>query len=365
MLYPRSKFSFVLLLFFIVASVVYSADETQPAAQPSALPKAPAIPVPAASSIPRAIEAQSVKPASEITSIDEISDSTGRIVKGKVLQVTEKEVLYRDVATSEEKKIAIENIIFIRSANGEYRFFFPSEAPIEPQKKPTDSGTASDTYELHLTLGFAAHFADNSANASNLSGYAAQQANQLNQQAGSNLYTSSLGRDAASVVWQFYAEPRLVFREFILGLNVGYAAMPKTAAVVSTPLTAAAMTINFTGYFVPLSAIFYYRLVNDGAWGVNLGFGAGVLFTSADIATKQGIATNEQILTSANPLLIFKPELTYKIGSFILLASLPIYWASARDMSDGSNTLLTADGKNVVSPNISGIGISLAAGIKW
>jgi len=362
---PHRKSPYLFLFFSLAATLPYfAADEAKPAL-PTPVAPSSIVPTPKQPISPRAIEAPSAKSTSESTGVDEISDSAGRITKGKVLQVTEKEVIYRDAATSEEKKIAIENIIFIRSASGEYRFFFSNEASTEPQKKSTDSSAAPDTYELHLTLGFVAHFADNSANASNLQGYATQQANQLNQQAGSNLYSSSLARDAASVVWQFYVEPRWVFRDFILGLNVGYAAMPKTAAVVSTPLTAAAMTINFTGYFVPLSAIFYDRLVNDGAWGVNLGFGGGVLFTSADISTKQGIATNEQILTSANPLLIFKPEVTYKIGSFILLASLPIYWASARDMSDGSNTLLTADGKNVVSPNISGVGISLAAGIKW
>ena len=96
--------------------------------------------------------------AAPAPSLDEVSDSEGKISKTKVLGIGEKEILIKDPVTGEEKKIPTDNLIFVRLANGKYYFFFPSEPP--PQQAPAKT-TAAGPAKWEVTAGFAGHFANN------------------------------------------------------------------------------------------------------------------------------------------------------------------------------------------------------------
>lgn len=291
--------------------------------------------------------------------LDEISDSAGQISKAKVLGIGEKEILIKDPATGDEKKLPTENLIFVRLANGKYYFFFPPEPP--PSATPAKNAPAGPG-KWEFTAGIGGHFANNDSVADYKNEYAASLVTRYNQQVGSGFSTNS-GVAGGGIHWQFFAEPRLNYDNFILGLSVGYAGLPKTSAVVSSAASSTQSTINLNGQFFPVTFMFYYRLIADGPLGINLGFGAGVLYTALRMAIVGGPADNEQILTSINPMLVFKPEVTYQFGRIRMLLAVPFSWAEARDVTDGEETLIRINSGNIVSPNLSGIGVMLAVGI--
>lgn len=291
---------------------------------------------------------------------DEISDSSGHITKGRVTAVNEKEITYKDLATGEEKKIATDSAIFIRSAKGEYRFFFPPEPPAaNPPAKPAPAPSG----EFEVTAGVGGHFADNADMGDYVIDYGALLAKQYNQKVGTG-FSSVQTREPSSLNWQFFIEPRLNYESFILGLSIGYASIPKTSSVVSSAGDQIQTTVALSGTFFPVTAMFYYRLVSDGALGVNLGIGAGVLYSSVRLALTGGPAADEQILTGLNPMLVFKPEVTYKFGIVRILLSVPVYWAEGKDVTDGESTLIQVNSANIVSPRLTGVGVMLAAGIR-
>lgn len=295
------------------------------------------------------------------TAPSEIGLSTGQVIHGHVVRVTATEIVYKEVENSDEKTLASDAVIFIRSAKGEYRFIFPPEPVAETKavaEKPEPQGTA-----FLLTLGATAHFADNSATGDYTRDLANSLATQNNQQLNPKGFTAQQTREAAAVQWQFFVEPRLTHKQFIYGMMFGYAALPKTSGLVSSSFYQGQLTLNLTGIFMPMAAMVYYRLISGADWGVNLGMGAGMLFTSVQLAQNNGSATEYQVFTSYNPLLVFKPEFTYKLGPVTALVSLPFYWAESRDVTDGETTLLTVSKTNVVSANLTGIGVSLAIGM--
>ncbi len=300
-------------------------------------------------------------PAPAAETLDEISDNAGHITKAKVLGIGEKEILIKDPVTGEDKKLATENLIFVRTVTGKYYFFFQPEPP--PSQSSTSKSGPAVGREFEITAGMAGHFANNDTVGNYTSEYAASLVTRYNQQVGSGFSSTSSG-GAAALHWQFFAEPRLNFENFILGLSIGYAGLPKTSAVVSSAGQAVQSTINVNGQFFPVAFMFYYRLINDGPLGINLGFGAGVLYSALRISIVGGPAENEQILTSMNPMLVFKPELTYKFGAVRFLISIPVYWAEARDVTDGDETLIQVSSRNIVSPKLTGVGVMLAAGIR-
>jgi hypothetical protein len=292
---------------------------------------------------------------------DEISDSSGRITKGRVTAVNDKEIIYKDLATGEEKKIATDNAIFVRSGKGEYRFFFPPEQPAaaDPPAKPAPAPSG----EFEVTAGVGGHFADNADMGDYVIDYGVLLAKQYNQKVGTG-FSSVQTREPSSLNWQFFIEPRLNYESFILGLSIGYASIPKTSSVVSSAGDQIQTTVALSGTFFPVTAMFYYRLVSDGALGVNLGIGAGVLYSSVRLALTGGPAADEQILTGLNPILVFKPEVTYKFGIVRILLSVPVYWAEGKDVTDGESTLIQINSANIVSPRLTGVGVMLAAGIR-
>lgn len=292
--------------------------------------------------------------------LDEISDSAGKITKLKVLGIGEKEILVKDPVTGEEKKLSTDNLIFARTASGKYYFFFQQEQA--PAANTAAKSTASAPATWELSAGLAGHLANNDTTAAYTGDLASSLVTRYNQTVGSG-FTANGSGTTPRLAAQIFLEPRLNFENFILGLSLGYAGLPKTSAVVSSAGASVQSTINVNGMFFPVTFIFYYKLISDGPLGLNLGFGAGALYTAVRVNIVGGDAENEQVLTSLNPMLVFKPELTYRFGAIRLLFSIPVYWAEARDVTDGDETLLRLNTRNIVSPNLSGVGFMLAAGI--
>lgn len=295
--------------------------------------------------------------------LSEIGLNTGQIIKGNVIRVTATEIVYKESEDGDEKSLGSDAVIFIRSANGTYRFIFPPEPVPDPNTvaaKPEPQSTG-----FLFTLGVTSHFADNSATGDFTRDFSNALAAQYNQQLNPKGFTAQQTREAAAVQWQFFAEPRLIQKQFIYGLLVGYAALPKTSGLVSSSFYQGQLTQNLTGMFLPMAATLYYRLITGSDWGINLGVGTGLLFTSVQLSQNNGTATEYQVFTSYSPLLLFKPEFTYKLGPVTVLISIPYYWAESRDVTDGESTLLTVAKTNVVSANLTGIGVSLALGMNF
>lgn len=293
----------------------------------------------------------------------EIGLNTGQVIKGHVIRITATEIVYKESENSPEKTLASDAVIFVRSADGAYRFIFPPEPAAETQ--PAAPKPEPKTSALLLSFGIIAHFADNSATGDFTRDLSNALAVQYNQQLNPKGFTAQQTREAAAVQWQFFAEARLVQQQTMFGILAGYAALPKTSGLVSSSFYQGQLTQNLNGTFLPIAATFYYRLFAEADWGVNLGIGAGMLFTSVQLSQNNGTTTDYQVFTSYNPLLIFKPEFTYKLGPVTALLSLPFYWAESRDVTDGDTTLLSINKANVVSANLTGIGVSLALGMNF
>jgi len=299
--------------------------------------------------------------AEKESSPSEIGLNTGQIIKANVIRVTATEIVYKENEDGDEKSLGSDAVIFIRSANGAYRFIFPPEPP--PDTNATTAKPEQQASAFLFTMGVTSHFADNSATGDFTRDLSSALAAQYNQQLNPKGFTAQQTREAAAVQWQFFAEPRLTYKQFIYGFMAGYAALPKTSGLVSSSFYQGQLTQNLTGVFLPMAATLYYRLITGPDWGLNLGAGAGMLFTSVQLSQNNGTATEYQVFTSYTPLLLFKPEFTYKLGPVTALISIPCYWAESRDVTDGESTLLTVAKTNVVSANLTGFGVSLALGM--
>ncbi len=297
------------------------------------------------------------------TALSDIGLNTGQVIKANVVRVTATEIVYKESEDGAEKSLSSDAVIFIRSADGSYRFIFPPE-PV-PEATSTAATSEAPGKAFQVTLGVTAHFADNSAAGDFTRDLSNSLAAQYNQQLNPKGFTAQQTREAAGLQWQFFVEPRLVLKRFIAGLMIGYAALPKTAGLVSSSFYQGQLTQNLTGTFLPIAATLYYRLITGPDWGINLGVGAGMLFTSVQLSQNNGSATEYQVFTGYNPLLLLKPEFSYKLGPITALVSVPFYWAESRDVSDGESTLLTVAKTNVVSANLTGIGLSLALGMNF
>lgn len=291
----------------------------------------------------------------------EIGLNTGQVIKGQVTRITATEVAYKESEDMPEKILSNDTVIFIRSADGAYRFVFPAEPT--PEANTAAAKNEPQGSAFMFTAGMTAHFADNSATGDFTRDLSSALAAQYNQQLNPKGFTAQQTREAAAVQWQFFAEPRLTYKQFIYGFMAGYAALPKTSGLVSSSFYQGQLTQNLTGVFLPMAATLYYRLITGPDWGLNLGAGAGMLFTSVQLSQNNGTATEYQVFTSYTPLLLFKPEFTYKLGPVTALISIPCYWAESRDVTDGESTLLTVAKTNVVSANLTGFGVSLALGM--
>lgn len=303
------------------------------------------------------------------SSIEE--DEISLVIKGKIITVTDKEIIYKETGAAVEGRAPLHNLHFIRKTNGEYRFFTPAKTELkDPTKIATEEITPKDMsvsaplvkMEFFLTGGGVLHLAKNSDSAdyvNGLSGYFANSRNQLNNPKG---FTGQLTTGAAKVQYQGFIEPRLAYRQFMVGLNVGYALFPKIAGTVSSPNYSNTLNLSLDGFFIPTLAIFYYRLPLTANFSVNLGLGGGVMYTSIRYAEDDTSATNTQRYIAWSAIAIAKPEISYKFGGILMMFSAPFYFAESRKIESGSTSLINGDTGKVISPNLTGISFSIAVG---
>ncbi|MBV6492360.1 MAG: hypothetical protein LDLANPLL_00353 [Turneriella sp.] len=297
--------------------------------------------------------------------LDEISDDTGKIFKAKVLGIGENEILIKDPETGQEKTLSTKNLIFARLAVGKYYFFLPPESEKTERKKDApekQGGSNAGAWEIIFGVGM--HLADNS----DVPKYLGEEAESLSDYYRTRYSTNfpvEPGVEGGAVHWQFFAEHRFHWENYFLGFGVGYAILPKSSSVVSSSFSGIQSTINMSGFFLPVYAAYYYRVWQSGAWDFNFGFGVGGMYTVITEKIVGGPSANEQTLTSFTPLLMLKPEFTYAMGRVRLIASVPLYWAQAHDITDGEETLMMHKSKNIVATGLSGIGFELALGYNY
>ncbi|MGC4027162.1 MAG: hypothetical protein QM744_19680 [Mesorhizobium sp.] len=65
--------------------------------------------------------------ADKSTKTDGEEDEISLVIKGKIISVTDKEIIYKETGSNTEGRAPIHNLHFLRRASGEYRFFTPAK----------------------------------------------------------------------------------------------------------------------------------------------------------------------------------------------------------------------------------------------
>ncbi|HRP68651.1 MAG TPA: hypothetical protein PLY93_03900 [Turneriella sp.] len=292
--------------------------------------------------------------------LDEVADNTGKVFKAKVLGIGEHEILIRD-ETGAEKTISKENLIFTRLAVGRYYFFLPDKKETEKEAREASREKAG---AWEIVVGVGMHLADNSDVPAYLNEYAAHLSDYYKTTYATE-FPVNKGIEGGALHWQFFVEHRFHYESHFWALGAGYAMLPKSSSVVSSTVSEIQSTINVTGFFIPVYAAYYHRVWQSGALEFNLGFGVGGMYTGIEVKTVGGPSANDQVLTSFTPFLMAKPEFTYQIGKLRILASMPIYWAQAHNVTDGEETLMMYKSRNIVTTGLSGVGLQLAVGYSY
>ncbi len=294
-------------------------------------------------------------------------DEISLVIKGKIISVTDKEIIYKENGSAVETRMPLQNLHFLRRANGEYRFFTPAKTELkEPTKIVTEEIKPKEpppvekktSFNFFITGGSVLHLAQNSDSGEYVNGLSAFIAKSQNQTNSTNSFSGQLTQDAAKLQYQVFAEPRLAYNKFAVGLNIGYAGFQKITGFVSSPNHTNTVTLNLSGYFVPAFLIFYYTLPLSASFSLNLGLGAGIMHTSVKYE-ENGAATRYTAWSAAG---IAKPEISYKLGKVLLMLSIPFYFAESRKVEAGSAALVNGDSGKVISPNLTGISFSVAVG---
>lgn len=71
---------------------------------------------------------------STIKGADPTEDEISLVIKGKIIAVTDKEIIYKETGSTLEGRAPLHNLHFIRKTSGEYRFFTPARTDL---KNPT------------------------------------------------------------------------------------------------------------------------------------------------------------------------------------------------------------------------------------
>lgn len=294
-------------------------------------------------------------------------DEISLVIKGKIISVTDKEIIYKETGSAVETRVPIQNLHFLRRANGEYRFFTPAKTELkEPTKvvteevKPKEPPPAKkvSSFEFFLYGGGVLHLARNSDAGDYMSGLASYVARSRNQANNSTGYSGQISQDAGKIQYELFLEPRVAYKSFMWGLQLGYAAFPKVQGMVSSATDANAVTLTLSGYFLPAFAISYYRIPLSQGFVLNLGIGAGLLHTSLKYSEND----LEKRYTAWNAAALGKIEVSYQWGNYLVLFSAPFYFAESRKVESGSTALVNGDTGKVVSPNLTGFGFSVALG---
>lgn len=206
-----------------------------------------------------------------------------------------------------------------------------------------------------------ANNSDSAGYLSGLSGYVASGANQANNPKG---FTGQLTVDASKMQYQGFVEPRIAYKQLMIGFSLGYATFQQISAKVSSPNYSNALSLSLNGYFIPAIAIFYYRIALLENLSLNFGLGGGAMYTSIKYVEDDTLTSNSQRYTAWNAVVMVKPELEYKIGRLAIMFSIPFYVAESRKVEFGSTALVNGDTGKVISPNLSGVGFSIGIGYK-
>lgn len=309
------------------------------------------------------------KPAAGPTEGSATEDEISLVIKGKIISVTDKEIIYKENGSAVETRMPLQNLHFLRRANGEYRFFTPAKTElkeptkvvteeVKPKEPPPIEKAEKRAFEFFLTGGGILHLARNSDAADYMKGLSAYVARSQNQANGATSFSGQLTQDAGKIQYQMFIEPRLAFKQFMIGLNIGYAGFPKITGLVSSPNHTNTVAISLTGYFIPAFALFYYRIPLPANFSLNVGLGGGIMHTSLLYAEND----SERRYTAWSAAGIVKPEISYKFGKITLMVSMPLYFAESRKVESGATSLVNGDTGKVISPNLTSISFSVAVG---
>lgn len=295
---------------------------------------------------------------------DELVLVTGEVRKGTIKAETAQNIIFQALGKKEEQVVPLSGINIIRSATGEYRLInhkTPEETPQAAKEVPTKPDRTNFTLVAAGSLQYSKN-ADLSSYQSDFSNYLATLMNTNNTPGG---YTNTTNAEQSKLSWGASGEARFSGRRLTLGLSSGYAQLNQLQSTVSSPNYANKYSVTFDTNFIPSYAIIYYSLNLSERWRINLGFGAGVLFSRTRFVITDGSAFNQkQTFISWNPALIFKPEIQFQTGRISFLLSIPVQWAEAKKMVSGDDTLINGYSLNVVSPGLTGVGVMLGVGFQ-
>ena len=196
----------------------------------------------------------------------EIGLATGSIVKAWKIQITDEEVTYRQSETSPEIKIPVEQVQFVRNANGEYQFF-PGGRKNE---KPAGS------IGFYLVGGVGMHFAKNTQSREFITSVGNSLAFELNRASDAKGFTAALKSSSSSPQLHAFVEPRIYGDRWMFGLGAGYATFAQISSVVQSPYFVYESTASLSGFFIPITATYYWLLPLSANTKLHLGFGAGI-----------------------------------------------------------------------------------------
>lgn len=309
------------------------------------------------------LAAQSGDTVAERPALAEIGLATGKVIRCQIISRDAKEIVYRLTDSEENKRLALDEVIFVRSDKGAYEFIFPEEKPAETKSAAPAQCTAPAASETLLLVGVGLTLSDNSA----LTAFAGEYARALAADYNSRLtpagFVAQPGLEAGSLSALFSAEYRWLRGEYMLGLGAGYTVIPKSSAVVSSATYSGQETINVDGYAVPVTVMVYYRIWGDRSFGFHLGAGGGALFTSVLVTRNFGRGSDYEEARGLAPMLQLRPELHLRAGPVTLVAAIPVFWAEGRPVGGDISAIQT--GSRVAAASFTGAGFNLSVGYNF
>ncbi|MFZ5629368.1 MAG: hypothetical protein ACOY5B_09600 [Spirochaetota bacterium] len=294
------------------------------------------------------------------TKVSEIGLATGKVFAANIIRRDKKELIYRLPGAAEEKRLPLDEVIFIRSAQGAYEFIFPDEKPAGSQPAAAPQNTSQSETETLLLVGVGVTLSDNSALTAFARDYAGALAADYNSRLTPAGFVAQPGLEAGSLGALFSAEYRWLRGDYMLGLGAGYTVIPKSSAVVSSAAYSGQETINVDGYAVPVTAIVYYRLWGDRNFGLHMGAGGGALFTSVLVTRNFGGSSGYEEARGFAPMLVLRPELSLRAGPVTLVAAIPVFWAEGRPV--GGDITATEKSGRAAAASFTGAGFMLSVG---
>lgn len=272
------------------------------------------------------------------------------------LQISDTEITFKRGSTSKTETLPVTDVRLARYPNGRYKFFSANAITGKSAKAP------SAKTGMMLLAGSKLQYSKNTDLGDYNKGFANYLASSLNKSSNPKGYTGAVVNDAPALALGFDAEMRFIGERFMLGFQGGYTPLSEISARVSSPYNTTSFTITYDTTFIPLFAILYYRLPLKSNFFVNLGIGAGAMYTRVKIGFSDGATSQTENYSSWNAALTFRPEIGCAFGRIHIILGLPMYWAESQKVEHQGDALINGDSGKVVSANLTGIGLSLAVG---